>query len=48
LPTELELNTLQVAEHYGVLPDAVEQMDVYWFNRTLLHLKAKAAAQKED
>jgi hypothetical protein len=48
VPPDLEMTILQVAEHYHVLPDQVEQMDVYWFNRTIINLKAKAEAKNEQ
>ena len=45
---ELELGILQVAEHYKQLPDAVESMDSYWFNRTITLLKARAEHQNNE
>lgn len=45
---DLEFDILQVAEHYHVLPDEVEQMDNYWFNRTLINLRAKNEANKKE
>jgi hypothetical protein len=30
---------LIVAEHFHVLPDQVEQMDVLWFNRAIEYLE---------
>jgi hypothetical protein len=42
---DMQLGILQVAEHFHVLPDQVEQMDEYWFNRTILYLRARAEAQ---
>jgi len=43
-----DIDILQVAKYYQVLPDDVENMSVEWFNRTLIFLTTKAEADKED
>lgn len=45
---EMEVGILQVAEHYKQLPDAVESMDSYWYNRTLTLMKARAEHQANE
>jgi hypothetical protein len=39
---------IRIAERFGQLPDAVEKMSMYWFNRTVDIMEAEAINRKEQ
>lgn len=39
------MTTVQLALRLHKLPEEIEQMDLYWLNRTILYLEAEAESR---